>query len=170
MPGGFATSPQLYALPPNSYPVTTATTCPTPAPCPVTTLTTPPCGPGYPQPGTGSFTNQVGNSDPVHVITCCGGDGGPGILQLHAPPRSDATGLSVLPPVSANQSIYTILKPAPIGSFPATGVPTFLTINNPAQWNRLLPIFGPRSQALSKWIPFGAASVNSDPSITAVTT
>ncbi len=147
-PNGVPTLPANDALPPNSYPAASAL-----------------CGvnggsnannAGYPT----GFNNTT-NPDGTLVVICAGGDGGPGLIQLHTPLLSD-----ILVPTTAGENIYTTLKPPPVGSFPATGVPDYVTINNPLVWNQMLPIFGRRSQAISKWIPLGAASVTSDASST----
>ncbi len=111
--------------------------------------------PGIPPAG------QNGIADgPTLVVICAGGDGGPGLIQLHAPENS------INVPSTGVQSIFTCCKPPPVGSFPGTGVPTLssastLSINNPSTWNRLLPIFGRKTQAISKWISLGNASVSS---------
>jgi hypothetical protein len=145
-PNGVPAGPTQDALPPpNSYPNTTAL-----------------CGvngssntnnPGYPT----GFANTSDPDGPALVVICAGGDGGPGIVQLHTPLLSD-----ILVPTTSGENIYTAIKPPPIGSFPATGVPSYAGINNPLVWNQMLPIFGRRSQAISKWVPLGAASVTSD--------
>ncbi len=137
--GGTPTTLDLDALPPNSYPSASA-------PCRVANGQA-----GY------TFSNTVGDGDPANVVICCGGDGGPGIVQLHAPTLAD-----ILPPAAVGESIFTVCKPPPIGSAPVSGVPALSRINTPSQWDQLLPIFGRRSQAISKWIPLGAASVSSD--------
>ena len=49
-----------------------------------------------------------------------------------------------------------------MGSVPGAGVGSYAAINSPGLWNRLQPIFGRKSQALSKWISLGDASVSSD--------
>jgi hypothetical protein len=92
---------------------------------------------------------MVGDDQPAQVIVGGGGDGGPGIIQLHAPT------LANIKAPTAPETFYKILKPPPSGT-------TLTNINlAPAtNWSRLLPIFGPQSQALSKWIPLGAASVD----------
>lgn len=137
--GGFQTSPNLDALPPNSYPSTVAST-----PCRVFSGQS-----GY------TFTNNIGDFDPANVVIGAGGDGGPGIIQLHAPTLAD-----ILTPTTAGESIYKIIRPPPIGAFPQDGVPNLSTINNPLAWDQTLPLYGRRSQGLSKWIGLGAASVD----------
>jgi hypothetical protein len=117
-PGGIPTFPRADALPPNSYPHETA-----------------PCGvvagrAGY------VFTNEVGDTshDFPLVVICAGGDGGPGIIQLHVPTAS-----SIIPPAGAGENIYKMIKPPPVGSIPASGVPSYDRINRPASWDRLDP-------------------------------
>jgi hypothetical protein len=140
--GGDGTTPYADALPSSAYPSTSTTT-----PCPVKTGA--PLGAPL---GTIVYTgsNTLGNSDPVHYNVDGGGDGGPGIIQLHV---SDLANIKA--PTTPGETFYKILKPLPIGA-------TLANINQvPAgHWDRLLPIFGPKSQALSKWIPLGAANVD----------
>jgi hypothetical protein len=147
-PGGVPTSPTSDALPPNSYPSGSAL-------CGVNG-TSNSNNPGYPN----GFNNNM-NPDGSLVVICCGGDGGPGLIQFHTPTLSD-----ILVPQTQPEVVYSVCRPPPVGSFPATGVPTYSVVNNPLQWNQMLPIFGRRSEAISKWIPLGAASVTSDASST----
>lgn len=130
-PGGIPAAPQHDALPPNSYPNTSA-----------------PCGVVSGQAGY-TFSNSVG------ATICAGGDGGPGIVQLHAPTLAD-----ILTPSTIGENIYKIVKPPPVGSFPAVGVPSYSTINDPPAWDQLVPAFGRKSEAVSKWIALGSASVD----------
>lgn len=141
-PGGVPQAPQFDALPANSYPNTTA-----------------PCGVISGQAGY-TFNNNVGPT------ICCGGDGGPGLIQLHVPSLLT----DFLRPNTGLENIYKTIKPPPVGSTPATGVPDYLTINSnsPATaWNQMLPIFGRNSQAISKWVSLGGASVSSDDNVDA---
>jgi hypothetical protein len=155
--GGFNTTPWADALPANNPSLVPPTTYPA---YPSTSSTTP-CRmfssstngtvpPGAPT-GTVVYTssNTLGDNDPTHVLIGGGGDGGPGLIQLHVPALAN-----IKAPI-APVTFYKILKPPPIGT-------TLSTINlAPAtNWGRLLPIFGPKSQALSKWVPLGAASVD----------
>lgn len=72
---------------------------------------------------------------------CAGGDGGPGILQLHV---SDPT-TDFVYPSGGESTIESICKPAPLGFDIATN-----------QWkDHYLPQFGSISKAQSKWIPLG---------------
>jgi hypothetical protein len=114
--------------------------------------------PGY----ASGFNNTMDPDGPVLVVICAGGDGGPGLIQLHTPNLSDI----LIPAVATGENVYTLIKPPPVGSFPATGVPTYSAINAPVGWDHLLPIFGRQSQAISKWISLGSASVSSDASST----
>jgi hypothetical protein len=115
-------------------------------------------------PGYASGFNNVTDPDgPVEVVICAGGDGGPGIIQLHTPNLTDI----LIPAAATGENVYTLIKPPPVGSFPATGVPTYTAINTPVGvpgWDHMLPIFGRQSQAISKWISLGSASVSSDAS------
>ncbi|MCY2960319.1 MAG: hypothetical protein NTY35_09155 [Planctomycetota bacterium] len=91
-------------------------------------------------------------------IAGCGGDGGPGIIQLHAPTLAD-----ILVPTFAGENLTACLKPNPIGStirFGATALECTSNVNTPAQWNQLLPGFGRISKAQSKWIALGSTSVS----------
>ena len=141
-PGGVPAGPSTDALPVNAYPNVTA-----------------PCGVISGQAGY-TFSNTVGNTGASIgvVVICCGGDGGPGLIQLHTPALAD-----ILPPNTGLENIFKVCKPPPVGSSPATGVPNYQTINSPAiAWNQMLPIFGRNSQAISKWVSLGGASVSPD--------
>ncbi|MBK7878068.1 MAG: hypothetical protein IPJ77_20610 [Planctomycetes bacterium] len=63
---------------------------------------------------------------------------------------------TAVPPV-ANVDFRALCFPLPIGASPTTA-------NAPSSWNQLLPTFGRRSVARSKWIALGAASVPPPPS------
>ncbi len=140
---GTPTSASLDALPPNSYPSSVTTT-----PCRVTNTTS-----------TGTFTytfsNTVGNGtatndgDPLNVVTCAGGDGGPGIIQLHV--QSLVTDL-LLPANTTTNPLRTIVSPTPVGALPTN-------LQTPTAWDQMLPAFGRFSTGLSNWIPLGSASV-----------
>lgn len=148
-PGGFPAVPTADALPPpNSYPSGSAL-------CGVSGSTNT-NNPGYPS----GFTNSEDPDGPVEVVICAGGDGGPGLIQLHTPLLTDI----LIPGVATGENIYTLIKPPPVGSFLPTGVSTYTAINSPTTWDHMLPIFGRRSQAISKWISLGSASVSSDAS------
>jgi len=91
-------------------------------------------------------------------IPGCGGDGGPGVIQLHAPTLGDIFG-----PVFGGESLFACLKPNPVGTFIRAGVGAAnnaSNVNNPAQWDQLLPGFGKLSKAQSKWIALGATSIS----------
>jgi len=152
-PGTGPYPPNLDALPPNSY----SSTATNPGPCRVTNGTV-----------TGtftySFTNSVGDG-PVdndatpmgpdnNVVTGCGGDGGPGIIQIHVQRLSDTPSLSDLkiPSNTILNALRVIVSPTPIGATPSN-------IQTPGSWDQLLPQFGRFSTGLSKWIPLGAANV-----------
>lgn len=132
------TTPQLDALPP-------ALAYGTGAPCPVVSAATP--ASDYQaiaaNPTQFQITNNVGN------IVGCGGDGGPGIIQFHTPTRTDI----LFPPIAGNTAVFRdVCFPLPVGILPTNSA-------TPASWDQLLPIFGRRSFARSKWIPLGSASV-----------
>lgn len=124
--------PQFDQLPTNSYPNTSA-----------------PCGVG-----------TVANMPPANTVgtqLCTGGDGGPGVIQLHVsdpskiikPTTAPTTGNWGATNVNA---LSRIIQPNPVGT-------TVLNRDTPASWKRLLPIFGRESKAVSKWIPLGNTSV-----------
>jgi hypothetical protein len=119
--GGFQTPPAFDALPRNAYPSTSlATPCAMRAGVPA----------GAP-PGTVVYTttNTVGDFDPSHPVVGGGGDGGPGIIQLHVPSLGN-----ILPPAAAGQTFYKIIKPPPVGT-------SLRNINLPptGNWGLLLP-------------------------------
>ncbi len=86
-----------------------------------------------------------------------GGDGGPGLIQLHVSELD-----KILYPATASPNkLRNLLRPPPVGATP-------LNINTPngsgspdftGGWNLLLPIFGRTSKSQSKWIALGATSV-----------
>jgi hypothetical protein len=119
-PPSIENAPNLDMLPPNHYPNTTA-----------------PCG---------VVLAAQGGPNTVGTIDCAGGDGGPGIIQLHV----SALNKIIVP--GGTTKISNIVRPNPIGTTP-------LNTDTPLLWRQLLPIFGRSSKAVSKWIPLGATSV-----------
>jgi hypothetical protein len=134
-------------LSPNSYPAGGAN----PAPCAVLV-------------NNQGFINTLADSPPAGSypgqIRGVGGDGGPGLIQLHV---SELTQILVPDGVTNTTKMRNLLRPPPVGS-------TQLNIERPAGtgagpaphpngWNLLLPIFGRDSMAQSKWIALGATSV-----------
>lgn len=123
----------------------------TPAPCAVaaagnTALAAPAGAPAAP---TGTLAEGIPG---------CGGDGGPGVIQLHAPTLGD-----IFVPVFGGESLFACLKPNPVGSTIRAGIGAannFSNVNTPAQWDQLLPGFGKLSKAQSQWIALGATSVS----------
>jgi hypothetical protein len=85
------------------------------------------CPPGYPTTGANACVGHVDGA---------GGDGGPGIIQLHTP-NGLAGGDILLPP---GKQLADICKPTPI----------YATATQ-----RLVPTFGRNSTARSVWIPIG---------------
>jgi len=79
--------------------------------------------------------------NPAAVIGS-GGDGGPGLIQLHVP---DLAG--ILAPTVSNSSIRDVIKPPPVGGGDDP--------NDPLMWDRLVPSFGPDSFSRSQWMPVG---------------
>jgi hypothetical protein len=104
--------------------------------------------PGY-LPG---FVNNMSPDGPL-VVICAGGDGGPGIIQLHVP-----TPDGIVPPASPGEDIYGMIKPPPVSSLPAHGPPSFSHINNPPRWNQMFPQYGLRSQVSSMWTALAPVS------------
>jgi hypothetical protein len=128
---GHQTTPLLDALPPNSYPSTGSNQ----GPCAVDGNVV-------------GNTGTTGSAGPIDVVYNCGGDGGPGIIQLHAPSVAD-----ILPPTGNLATLGRCVRPYPVGSTPDN-------VDNPAApWDLLLPIFSRFSTAQSKWIPLGTATV-----------
>lgn len=81
---------------------------------------------------------------------CTGGDGGPGLVQLHAPPMDlDPTLPNIMPPAGGHGGLNEIIRPSPIGFDDLADAWT----------GRMLPAFGQISRAQSKWIPLGAMRV-----------
>ena len=74
-------------------------------------------------------TNTVGDFDPSHAVVGGGGDGGPGIIQLHVPSLAN-----ILPPATAGQSFNKILKPPPVGTSLRN-----IHLPPPGNWGWLLP-------------------------------
>lgn len=104
--GGIPTTPELDALPTNSYPNVPSGVA---GPCAFS-------------------TNVVGNVNPSIVVQNAGGDGGPGLIQLHVRSLAD-----ILPPVGVD--MFLVVKPPPVGSTPDN-------VNTPTAWDQLLPIGG----------------------------
>ncbi len=151
-PGSGPYSASLDALPPNSYP-TTGTSA---GACAVTS--------GL---WTGSFqytfSNTIGNGGlndgtPMgpdnNVVTGCGGDGGPGLIQIHVQRLSSTPANSDLkiPSNTALNPVRLIVSPTPVGSTPANA-------QTLGSWDQMLPQFGRFSTGVSEWIPLGGAGV-----------
>ncbi|MBL8862673.1 MAG: hypothetical protein JNK02_11760 [Planctomycetes bacterium] len=140
-PNSVETTPQADRLPRDHYP-TAQGGITTPAPCAI------------------AATNptNVATGFGTEGVAGCGGDGGPGIIQLHAPRLQD-----ILTPTTAGENLTNCLKPNPVGStirFGSTAAENTSNVNSPLQWNQLLPGFGKISKAQSKWIPLGSTSVS----------
>jgi hypothetical protein len=121
-PPSIENAPSSDMLPPNSYPNTSA-----------------PCGV--------VLANQ-GGPNTVGTVVCAGGDGGPGVIQLHV---SALTKIKI-PVTPSTVKLSQLIRPIPIGTTP-------LNTDTPTAWRQLLPIFGRNSKAVSKWIPLGSTSV-----------
>lgn len=101
-PPSLETAPQHDMLPPNSYPSASA-------PCAV-------------------LSSAQGGPNNVGTIVCAGGDGGPGVIQLHV---NDLTRIKV---PAGSTRLSELIQPNPIGSTP-------LNADVPVIWNRLVPLF-----------------------------
>ncbi|MCE9593356.1 MAG: hypothetical protein K8S98_04110 [Planctomycetes bacterium] len=101
------------------------------------------CPPGYPATGTNACLGQVDGA---------GGDGSPGIIQLHV---NDFTpGIDILLPVG--RTLDDICKPRPLCTPSVAGV-------NPT--TRMVPSFGRRSRGRSVWVPVGLGSFGGGPGL-----
>jgi hypothetical protein len=134
-PGGIPTSPANDAFPAYFYPNTSS-----------------PCGvvaghDGY------TFSNSM-DPDGPQVVICAGGDGGPGIVQLHVTSLDD-----ILPPTAPGENIYKMIKPPPVQSLPAVGVSSYDRINRPVTWNRMVPQLGLLPPSGGAWADAGAPPV-----------
>lgn len=109
---------------------------------------------GNPPPsGDFCFTTQPDSADPSGFNSlAAGGDGSPGILQLHVgdydtqlffPDVADAT------LYSAGKDITTVCAPPPLGWKEPGAAP-----------DAMVPFFGAQSESQSKWIPLGLARIN----------
>jgi hypothetical protein len=103
-----------------------------------------------------SIHNGGATDNPFSVNACpasqpfvqtAGGDGGPGIIQIHV---SNIT-TDIIYPAGGVNSLGGLIKPAPLG-YNWTGTT--------GSWvDHLLPEFGSVSRAQSKWIPLGELTV-----------
>ncbi len=136
-PGGDETTPTTDRLPRDHYAVANGGII-DPAPCAVA--------------ATGNTALGFG----MEGIAGAGGDGGPGIIQLHAPTLAD-----ILVPTMSGETLTNCLRPNPVGStITFGGFAGTSNVNTPAMWNQMLPGFGRISKAQSKWIPLGSTSVS----------
>ena len=147
-PGTGPYSAAADALPPNSYPSSSAST-----ECRVFNGSN-----GY------TFSNTIGNGTYLNdntpmgpdnnVVTGCGGDGGPGIIQIHVQRLSNTPANSDLkiPSNTSLNAMRLIVSPTPVGATPGN-------IATPGAWDQMLPQFGRFSTGLSKWIPLGSANI-----------
>ncbi|MEZ6014126.1 MAG: Ig-like domain-containing protein [Planctomycetota bacterium] len=105
-------------------------------------------------PANNSFTacNTGSPTDPVGTTPGAGGDGGPGIIQLHATNLNAQILFPNAPGLYGNGNDITFsVAPPPLGWSRPTVAP-----------NQMIPFFGDESEALSKWIALGEARRNSD--------
>jgi len=101
------------------------------------------------------FHAQPDKGDPSgHWTVGAGGDGGPGILQLHVDdPDTNLQFLDVADgtPYSDGKDISLVCAPPPLGWKGPGSKP-----------DRMVPFFGSVSQSQSKWIPLGLARIKPD--------
>jgi len=85
-----------------------------------------------------------------YVLRCAGGDGGPGLVQMHVGSLSGAPAThDVKYPGDDDATLWNVCYPPPVGYDPLA-----------QKWvDHLLPTFGRFSKAQSKWMPLGAAAV-----------
>jgi hypothetical protein len=107
--------------------------------------TTPPCA------VTGNASTQFGTffDAGCQCLVGTGGDGGPGLIQLHVNSLAD-----IVPPGGA-VSLSQCIRPPAVGQIVGT-TPN----NNPLLWSRLLPAFGRISKGQSGWFRMGATNVS----------
>jgi hypothetical protein len=94
--------------------------------------------------GAGATCSVVGNN--VGTIDGCGGDGGPGVIQIHVRSLAD-----VLVPNTGTNALSKMIFPRPVGADETN-------IDAPMQWNRMEPMFGAKSFARSQWIALNATN------------
>lgn len=107
--------------------------------------TTPPCA------VTGNTSGQFGAffDTGCQCLVGTGGDGGPGLIQLHVNSLAD-----IIPP-TGSVSLSQCIRPPAVGQL-VGNTPS----NIPSQWSRLLPAFGRVSKAQSTWFRLGATNVS----------
>ena len=108
--------------------------------------TTPPCA------MTGNASTQFGAffDTGCQCLVGTGGDGGPGLIQLHVNSLTD-----IIAPTSGAVTLAQCIRPPAVGQL-VGNTPS----SNPAQWSRLLPAFGRISKAQSTWFRLGATNVS----------
>lgn len=108
---------------------------------------------GVPRPPDQDSINLVPPFDPACLPTSppgiinwvgTGGDGGPGVVQLHVGTLDD-----VLSPTAPGVTLSQIVSPPPVGAD---------TVDTPPTWNQLVTSFGPLSSSRSKWYPIAFPS------------
>lgn len=87
----------------------------------------------------------------TYVVNGAGGDGGPGVIQLHVGNLGGAPNLhDVIYPGGIENNLGNVVRPYPHGYDGLSG-----------RWvDQLLPIFGRKSKAQTQWIPLGGVTVN----------
>ncbi|MCP3916944.1 MAG: Ig-like domain-containing protein [bacterium] len=105
------------------------------------------------------YTGLVDTGDPLGPVLGAGGDGAPGIIQIHVDdpaanvrfPNVQTTQTPPTPAYGAGLDVTPALAPPPIG----WSSPTAATEN-------MVPFFGKLSVSRSKWIPLGLARLGVD--------
>lgn len=105
--------------------------------------------------GNGGYLDSLpGAGNNSFVVRCAGGDGGPGIVQIHV--QDLAT--DIINP-GGNPSTGNTGDLALLGAT-VRPVPHGYDVNSSSWQDQLLPQFGRRSMAQSKWIALGEATVD----------
>ena len=97
-----------------------------------------------------TYTQSVITGTPTWVVRAAGGDGGPGVVQLHVGNLGGAANLhDVIYPSGIENNLGNVMRPYPHGYDGLSG-----------RWvDQLLPIFGRQSKAQTEWVPLGGVTV-----------
>ncbi len=104
---------------------------------------------------------QHDQTDPLGPSLAAGGDGGPGIVQLHVDNpalnlrfpnlQSGDVGSGFTPAYGEGLDVTRVMAPPPLGW------------NGLNDADQMVPLFGAQSVAQSRWVPLGLARINPDP-------
>ncbi|MCB9914384.1 MAG: hypothetical protein H6828_04420 [Planctomycetes bacterium] len=106
-----------------------------------------------------TYVNSIsGTGTQTWIVRGAGGDGGPGLIQIHVGNLSGAVGTHDVryPGTGIVSELGKAVRPYPHGYNGISG----------AWVDQLLPIFGRISKAQSNWIPLGGVAVAPDTSVT----